>query len=135
MSKYRIVKDGTYYTVQEQREYLDDSLAVIGVQASIQVGWKPVKALRFINQMNKLGIKCPEGLVLHCKWPPSAYHLGSEAFNHHTSIDSAHLLIDFLIEYRDNGVYTNVRQFLPLKEQVVSEPHLIEVRIHDLRHR
>lgn len=133
MSKYRIVKVGLYYQVQSWE--VDDRLTYLAnhpVMSSRKgfkkiYGWKPVDANEFVISLSNLGISVPEGMQLCCKYDVLT-KIGSEDFNYHQTMNSANKLVALLKEYTDGGIYTDIRQFLPYREDVVSAPHLMEAR-------
>lgn len=133
MSKYRIVKVGLYYQVQswavdERLTYLANYLVRSNTKEFKNIyGWKPVDANKFVTSLTNLGIPAPEGMQLCCKYDVLT-KIGSEDFNYHQTMNSANKLVALLKEYKDDGIYTDIRQFLPYREDVISAPHLMETR-------
>lgn len=132
MSKYRIVKVGLYYTVE--RWELDQLLTYKSNMSNIMRGhrsnirdiynWVPVDANTFVESLNAVGIRVPEGIQLCCRYGDN----NQREFKYHQTIDSANNLVELLKEYKDGGIYTDIRQFLPYREDTVSTPYLLETR-------
>lgn len=129
MSKYRIVKVGLYYIVEswevdERQTYIENVTRGDRSNIKFVYSWAPVDANTFIESLNAIGIIAPEGMQLCCRYEDN----NQRGFTYHQTIASANNLVTLLKEYKDSGIYTDIRQFLPYREDTVSYPHLMEVR-------
>jgi hypothetical protein len=110
MSKYKIVKRGECFVVQE---LIEDVGIFLGVPQVVDK-WKNVNAISFLSMLRDVGIKVPEGIKLSMQWPYSPP--SSSTYVYHKTIDSANLLCSLLREYANGGIYTDITKFLPHPE-------------------